>query len=56
MSEKVTDADDYADWLRWVANAKQGKRTRHESTPDADATFVLQQTYPTDISSIPMLL
>jgi len=25
MNEKITDADDYADWLRWVADAKQGK-------------------------------
>jgi hypothetical protein len=56
MNEEITDADDYADWLRWVADAEQGKRTRRESTPDADATLVLQQTYPTDISSIPTLL
>jgi hypothetical protein len=56
MNEEITNVDDYADWLRWVANAEQGKQTRRESTPDADATLVLQQTYPTDISSILTLL
>jgi len=56
MSGEITDANDYADWLRWVTDAEQGKRTQRESTPDADATLVLQQTYPTDISSIPTLL
>ncbi len=56
MNEEITDADDYADWLRWVADAEQGRRTRRESTPDTVATLVLQQTYPTDISSIPTLL
>jgi hypothetical protein len=56
MNEEITDADDYADWLRWVADAKQGRRTRRGGTPDAVATLVLQQTHPTDISSIPTLL
>jgi len=23
MDEEITDADDYADWLRWVIDAKQ---------------------------------
>jgi hypothetical protein len=26
MNEEVTDADDYADWMRWVANAEQSRR------------------------------
>ncbi len=56
MNEGITDADDYANWLRWVADVEQGKRTRRESAPDAVATLMLQQTYPTDISSIPTLL
>ncbi|CAM6073884.1 unnamed protein product [Sphagnum tenellum] len=25
MKEEITDADDYADWIRWVADAEQGK-------------------------------
>ncbi len=25
MDEEITDADDYADWLRWVADVEQGK-------------------------------
>jgi hypothetical protein len=25
MNEEIVDADDYADWLRWVADAEQGK-------------------------------
>ncbi len=56
MNEEITDADDYADWLRWVADAKQGEQTRRESAPDVVATLMLQQTYPTDISSISTLL
>ncbi len=56
MNEEITDVDDYADWLRWVADAEQGKRTQRESTPDVVAMLVLQQTYPMDISSTPTLL
>jgi len=25
MMEKVTDSDDYADWIRWVFDAEQSK-------------------------------
>jgi len=25
MKEEITDADDYADWIRWVSDAEQGK-------------------------------
>jgi len=25
MKEEITDVDDYADWIRWVSNAEQGK-------------------------------
>jgi len=56
MDEEITDADDYADWLRWVANAEQSGRARHETTPNAVAMLALQQTGPKDISSIPTLL
>jgi len=56
MNEEVTDADDYADWLRWVADAEQSRRARCESTPDAVATLVLQQPGPRHTSLIPTLL
>jgi hypothetical protein len=25
IKEEITDADDYADWIRWVSDAEQGK-------------------------------
>jgi hypothetical protein len=25
MKEEITDADDYADWIRWVSDAEQEK-------------------------------
>jgi len=56
MNEKVTDADDYADWMRWVADAKQSRRAMCESTPDAIVTLMLQQPGLRDTSSIPTLL
>jgi len=56
MDEEITDADDYADWLRWVADAEQSGRARRETTLDAVATLALQQAGPKDISSIPTLL
>ncbi len=56
MNEEVTDADDYADWMRWVADAKQSRRTMSESTPDAAVTLMLQQPGLRYISSISTLL
>jgi len=26
MKEEITDADDYANWIRWVSDAEQGKQ------------------------------
>jgi len=56
MNEEVTDVDDYIDWLRWVADAEQNRRTMCESTPDAAVTLMLQQPGLRDTSSIPTLL
>ncbi len=56
MNEEVTDADDYADWMRWVADAEQSRRAMSESTPDAVVTLMLQQLGLRDTSSIPTLL
>jgi hypothetical protein len=25
MKEEITNADDYADWIRWVSDLEQGK-------------------------------
>jgi hypothetical protein len=56
MNEEVTDADDYADWMRWVADAEQSRRAMCESTLDAAVTLMLQQPGLKDTSSIPTLL
>jgi hypothetical protein len=56
MNEEVTDADDYTDWMRWVANAEQSRRAMCESMPDATVTLMLQQPGLRDTSSILMLL
>jgi predicted aspartyl protease len=32
MKEEITDADDYADWIRWAADVEQGKQTLPEAT------------------------
>ncbi len=56
MNEELTDADDYADWMKWVADAEQSRRAMCECTPDAAVTLVLQQPNPRDTSSIPTLL
>ncbi len=39
MDEEIMDADDYADWLRWVTDVEQSRQTRRETTPDAVATL-----------------
>jgi hypothetical protein len=56
MNEKVTDADDYANWMRWVADAEQSRRAMCESIPDVVVTLMLQQPGLRDTSSIPTLL
>jgi hypothetical protein len=56
MDEKITDADDYADWMRWVSDAKQCRRTMYESTHDVAIPLLLQQPSRRDASSIPALL
>ncbi len=49
MKEEITDADDYADWIRWVANAEQGKQALSEATNGAEM-FVLLQVQQMDIT------
>jgi len=31
MAEKVTDSDDYTDWIRWASDAKQSRQAMYES-------------------------
>jgi hypothetical protein len=42
MKEEITNADDYADWIQWAANAEQGKETLPEATNAAKVPVILQ--------------
>jgi hypothetical protein len=42
MKEEITDADDYADWIRWVADAEQEKLAITRATNDAEVSVILQ--------------
>ncbi len=53
MNEELTEADDSADWIRWVADAEQSGCAKR--TPNAAVTLVLQQPSPCDTPSILML-
>jgi len=55
MEEEITDADDYADWLRWVSDAKQSGQAMYESRHDAAIPPLLQQPSQGHTSSIPAL-
>ncbi|CAM6021182.1 unnamed protein product [Sphagnum balticum] len=56
MEEEITDADDYADWLRWVFDTEQSGQARYESRHDAAIPLLLQQPSQGHTSSIPALL
>jgi len=53
MKEEITDADDYANWIRWVFNAKQGRQAMYESTRGVAVPPLLQQPSQVHASSIP---
>jgi hypothetical protein len=42
MKEEVTDADDYADWIRWVSDAEQGKQALPGTTTCVEVPVLLQ--------------
>jgi len=42
MKEEVTDADDYADWIRWVFDAEQGKQALPGAATWAEVPVLLQ--------------
>ncbi|CAK9220311.1 unnamed protein product [Sphagnum troendelagicum] len=56
MEEEITDADDYANRLRWVSDAEQGGQAMYESTHDAAIPLLLQQPGQGHTPSIPVLL
>jgi len=56
MAEEVKDADDYADWIRWVSDAEQGRHAMYESTHDIPIPLLLQQPSPDHNSSSSVLL
>jgi hypothetical protein len=42
MKEEITDADDYADWIRWVSDAEQGQQALPGATTCAEVPVLLQ--------------
>jgi len=56
MKEEIIDTDDYADWIRWVSDAKQGRQAMYESTRGVTVPPLLQQPNRIHVSSIPPLL
>ncbi len=40
MNEEILEGDDYADWMQWVRDAEQSRRTKR--APDAAAKISLQ--------------
>jgi predicted aspartyl protease len=56
MEEEITDADDYADWMKWVSDAKQCRQGVYESMHDVAVPLLLQKPSQVHASSIPALL
>jgi len=54
MKEEVTDGDDYADWIRWVADEEQNMR--EERATKCTAALASQQHRTLDTAVIPTLL
>jgi len=42
MKEEITDADDYANWIRWVSDAEQGKQALPRAANCAKVHVLLQ--------------
>jgi len=42
MKEEITDADDYADWIRWVSDVEQGKQALLGAANCAEVPVLLQ--------------
>jgi hypothetical protein len=50
MNEEITEGDDYADWIKWVADAEQSMRD--ERRPKDMVTLVSQQHRSTDTAAV----
>ncbi len=50
MNGEITEGDDYADWIRWVADAEQSMRD--ERTPKNMVTLVSKQHRSTDTAAM----
>ncbi len=50
MNEEITEGDDYADWIRWVADAEQSMH--NERMPKDVVTLVSQQHQSTDATVV----
>jgi len=42
MREEITDADDYADWIKWVADAEQKKQALADGLNHVEVPVLLQ--------------
>jgi hypothetical protein len=42
MKEEITDADDYADWIRWAANGEGRKKGLSQATEATKESILLQ--------------
>ncbi len=42
MEEEITNADDHANWIKWVFDVEKGKQTIFESTSCAEVHVLLQ--------------
>jgi hypothetical protein len=42
MREEITDADDYADWIKWVADAEQKKQALANGLNHVEVPVLLQ--------------
>jgi hypothetical protein len=43
MKEEIIDADEYADWIRWVSDAERRRQAMYESTRGVVVPPLLQQ-------------
>jgi hypothetical protein len=42
MTEEIMDGDDYADWIKWVADAEESRQIMHECTHNVPVPLMLQ--------------
>jgi hypothetical protein len=56
MTEENSDGDDYADWIKWSADAEENKLSVCKSARNVLGPVLLQQHKPNRDSVIPMIL